>query len=43
MLFVLIVLVFSFINFIAIFGNVEERRLKKENKYYKKIVGRDYC
>lgn len=42
MLFILIIIVYSFINFIAIFGNVEDRRLKKESKYYKEIVGRSY-
>ena len=42
MLFVLISVVFSFINFIAIFGNVEDRRLNKESKDYERIVGREY-
>jgi hypothetical protein len=42
MLFILIIVVFGFINFIAIFGNVVDRELKKELEYYKKIVGRSY-
>ena len=42
MLFILIIIVFSFISIMALFGNVEDKELKKDNKKYKEIVGRKY-
>lgn len=38
MLFILIGLVFLFIFFIALFGDYEEKKLKKEYKYMEEIL-----
>lgn len=40
MLFIIIGIVFSFIFFIAFFGDYEEKRKKREYKYMEKIIGR---
>ena len=39
MLWVFIILTFSLIIFVSIFGNQEERRLKKENKEIERLKG----
>lgn len=41
MLFILISLVFLFIFFIALFGDYEEKKIKKEYKYMEEILDGD--
>ena len=42
MLFILLTIFYIFIIYISFFGNVEERKLKKQSDDWKKIFGRDY-
>lgn len=41
MLFILLTIVYIFLAFIALFGDYEEKELKKDEEYYNKIVGKE--